>query len=194
MFPYTPTDPGRIPVTLGAQFKRHAGRFSVGLLLLALYQVAQWWFDNHFMSAINAATSGKDALALDLGVLLVAVALGAFVARVLSRLVVFNAGRIAEYELRRALLHRLQRLVLLGQDHVTVLVRPGGFHQLGGPAVAATLRTRKPAGIEELSERLRNTPPTYDGWELLNTSDVARAFQPHPPDCRTPGRPCCSRQ
>src|SRR5688572_20114797 len=110
MFPYTPTDPGRIPVTLGAQFKRHAGRFGVGLLLLALYQVAQWWFDNHFMSAINAATSGKDALALDLGVLLVVVALGAFVARVLSRLVVFNAGRIAEYELRRALLHRLQRL------------------------------------------------------------------------------------
>jgi ATP-binding cassette subfamily B protein len=110
MFPYTPTDSGRIPVTLGAQFKRHAARFGVGLLLLALYQVAQWWFDNHFMSAINAATSGKDALALDLGVLLVVVALGAFVARVLSRLVVFNAGRIAEYELRRALLHRLQRL------------------------------------------------------------------------------------
>lgn len=110
MFPYTPTDPGRIPVKLGAQFKRHAGRFGVGLLLLGLYQVAQWWFDNHFMSAINAATSGKDALALNLGLLLVVVALGAFVARVLSRLVVFNAGRIAEYELRRALLYRLQRL------------------------------------------------------------------------------------
>lgn len=110
MFAHTPTDPGRIPVKLGAQFKRHAGRFGVGLLLLGLYQTAQWWFDNHFMSAINAATSGEDALALNLGFLLVAVALGAFFVRVLSRLVVFNAGRIAEYELRRALLYRLQRL------------------------------------------------------------------------------------
>ena len=71
MFPYTPTDPGRIPVKLVAQFKRHKARFGVGLLLLGLYQVAQWWFDNHFMSAINAATSGKDALAFNLGLLLV---------------------------------------------------------------------------------------------------------------------------
>src|SRR5690606_33225904 len=53
---------------------------------------------------------GNNVLALALGQLLVLVALGAFVARVLSRLVVFNAGRIAEYELRKGLLHRLQRL------------------------------------------------------------------------------------
>jgi ATP-dependent RNA helicase SUPV3L1/SUV3 len=51
----------------------------------------------------------------------------------------------------------------------------------GGPAVAATLSARKAVGIEELTERLSSTPPTYEGWELLNTTDVARAFQPHPP-------------
>lgn len=110
MFRYTSTDSGQIPVKLGAQFVRHAGRFGVGLLLLALYQAAQWWFDNHFMLAINAATSDNAELALEVGRLLVVVALGAFFVRVMSRVVVFNAGRIAEYELRRALLHRLQRL------------------------------------------------------------------------------------
>lgn len=51
----------------------------------------------------------------------------------------------------------------------------------GGPAVAATLSARKVVGIEELSERLRQTPPTYEGWEQLNNLDIARAFQPNPP-------------
>src|SRR5690606_39086980 len=110
MFRSTSADPDKIPVRLGAQFLRHAGRYGVGLLLLGLYQTAQWWFDNHFMSAINAATGNNDALALEIGQLLVLVAIGAFMARVLSRLAVFNAGRIAEYELRRALLFKLQRL------------------------------------------------------------------------------------
>jgi ATP-dependent RNA helicase SUPV3L1/SUV3 len=51
----------------------------------------------------------------------------------------------------------------------------------GGPAVAATLGARKVPGVEELSERLRKTPPTYEGWEQLNNLDIARAFQPNPP-------------
>ncbi len=110
MFRYRPVDPEKIPVKIGSQFRRHAGRYGVGLLLLGLYQTAQWWFDNHFMSAINAAMGGRNQVALQIGLLLVSVALGAFVARVLSRLAVFNAGRIAEYELRRALLHRLHKL------------------------------------------------------------------------------------
>ena len=51
----------------------------------------------------------------------------------------------------------------------------------GGAAVAATLGTRKPGGLEEIAARIRTTPPTYEGWELLTNVDVARAFQPNPP-------------
>ena len=51
----------------------------------------------------------------------------------------------------------------------------------GGAAVASSLAARKPAGVQEISERLRQCPPTYEGWEQLANVDVARAFQPNPP-------------
>src|SRR5690606_5315616 len=69
-----------------------------------------WWFDLRMQDAINAATSGESERALNIGFLLILVALFAFVVRVLSRVVVFNAGRIGEYELRSALLSRLHKL------------------------------------------------------------------------------------
>ncbi len=106
----SPEEIRKIPVDLPGQFKRHFPRYIAGLLLLAVYQTAQWWFDMTMQDAINAATSGKSELAVRLGLLLIAVALGAFFVRVLSRVVVFNAGRIGEYELRSALLERLQSL------------------------------------------------------------------------------------
>ncbi|MCC6898630.1 MAG: ABC transporter ATP-binding protein [Polyangiaceae bacterium] len=102
--------PSEIPVTLGAQFLRQLPRYGVGLLLIAAYQAAQYWFDTRLMRAVNLALEGERASATWLGFLLIAVALGSFVIRVLSRVAVFNGGRIAEYELRRALLHRLQKL------------------------------------------------------------------------------------
>jgi len=92
------------------QFYRHAPRYGVGLLLLASYQLAQWWFDTRMRRAINFATNHDKLHAIPLAELLVVVALGAFVVRVLSRVVVFNAGRIAEYELRREILDRLLKL------------------------------------------------------------------------------------
>ncbi len=103
-------DAQTLPVTLGAQFRRHLPRYGVGLLLLALYQFSQYWFDTRLMRAINAATSGQQRAALELGAVLVGVALAAFGVRVLSRMAIFNGGRIAEYELRAALLDRLLRL------------------------------------------------------------------------------------
>lgn len=106
----SPEEIRKIPVDLPGQFKRHLPRYGAGLLLLAMYQASQWWFDVTMQDAINAATSGDSSKAVDLGVLLIAVAFGAFFVRVLSRVVVFNAGRIGEYELRSALLERLQRL------------------------------------------------------------------------------------
>lgn len=95
--------------SLWGRFRRHLPRFAFGLVLLAVYQYAQYWFDIHLQPAINGALDAEH-LALALGVQLIAVALGAFVVRVMSRVVVFNAGRLAEYELRRSLLDRLHKL------------------------------------------------------------------------------------
>ena len=99
-----------IPVTLTAQFLRQARRYGVGLLLLAGYQYAQYWFDTRLMLAINDAMAEKYAAAAELGAWLVGVSVVAFGVRVLSRVAIFNGGRIAEYELRRALLHHLHKL------------------------------------------------------------------------------------
>jgi ATP-binding cassette subfamily B protein len=85
-------------------------RYGFGLLMLASYQYSQYWFDTRLMLGINEALDGHRATAVKLGLLLIGVALGAVVVRVASRVVMFNGGRIAEYELRRALLDRLHQL------------------------------------------------------------------------------------
>lgn len=100
-----------IPIGIGRQFLRHAPRYLVGVGLLAIYQYAQYWFDTRLRRAINAALDLDHERAAFLGILLISVAAGALLVRVLSRVAVFNAGRLAEYELRRAL---LDRLLLLG--------------------------------------------------------------------------------
>jgi hypothetical protein len=51
----------------------------------------------------------------------------------------------------------------------------------GTGAVAADLLARKSPGTREVERRLRATPPTYAGWEVLEEADVVRAFQPTPP-------------
>jgi len=101
---------GKIPTTLAGQFRRQARRYGVGLVLLAAYQYSQYWFDTRLARAIDSAVHGDAGVATELGALLVLVAFVALIIRVLSRMAVFNGGRIAEYELRRALLHQLQRL------------------------------------------------------------------------------------
>jgi ATP-dependent RNA helicase SUPV3L1/SUV3 len=53
--------------------------------------------------------------------------------------------------------------------------------QRGGAAVAASWRGHQPAELKILQERLRDTPPTYEGWDQLRTVDVLRAFLPTPP-------------
>ncbi|HLV65713.1 MAG TPA: ABC transporter ATP-binding protein [Polyangiaceae bacterium] len=100
-----------IPVGLKAQFVRHAPRYAIGLILLGAYQFAQYWFDTRLRLAINAALAHESRRATILGITLVVVACIGLAVRVLSRMTIFNAGRMAEYELRRAL-H--DRLLLLG--------------------------------------------------------------------------------
>src|SRR6185436_2408069 len=98
------------PVGLMSQFWRHLPRYGVGLVLLAIYQSLQWWFDTRMRTAVNLAFAGEQRAALILGAWLISSALAAFGVRVLSRVTMFNAGRIAEYELRKELLDRLLAL------------------------------------------------------------------------------------
>ena len=100
----------RIPTGLVAQLVRHGPRYALGTLLLATYQIAQYWFDTRLRVAINDALSPQHGRAVWLGIALIAVMLGAAVVRVLSRVVVFNAGRDAEYELRAELEEHLLEL------------------------------------------------------------------------------------
>ncbi|MBM4362478.1 MAG: ATP-binding cassette domain-containing protein, partial [Deltaproteobacteria bacterium] len=99
-----------LPTTLGGQLVRQGDRFAVGLLLLAAYQASQYWFDTRLSIAIDSAVHGDAGAATRIGVELVVVSLAALFIRVLSRVAIFNGGRIAEYELRRALLAKLQTL------------------------------------------------------------------------------------
>lgn len=101
---------GPQPPSLAGQFARHAPRYGLGLLLLAAYQASQYWFDTRLREAINDALGTEHERAIHLGLTLIVVMLGAFLVRVLSRVIVFNAGRSAEYELRRDLEAHLLRL------------------------------------------------------------------------------------
>ena len=102
--------PTRIPTGLAGEFVRHWPRYGLGLLLLAGYQEAQFRFDSTLRLSINDALSHRHAQAIVLGRYLILLMLGAFVARVLSRVVMFNAGRTVEYDLRKALQEHLLRL------------------------------------------------------------------------------------
>lgn len=104
------TQLGSIPTTLTGQFFRHAPRYGLGVVLLAAYQYAQYWFDTRLSRAIDLAVRSRGEEAASIGFALMAVAVVSLGIRVLSRMAVFNAGRIAEYELRKALLLQLQRL------------------------------------------------------------------------------------
>ncbi len=105
--------PAEQPAATGllAQFRRNAPRYLAGLALLGSYQFAQFWFDTQLRDAINAALQHRREEATRIGIWLVIVACVGLVARVLSRMAIFNAGRIAEYELRKSL---AERLLLLG--------------------------------------------------------------------------------
>jgi ATP-binding cassette subfamily B multidrug efflux pump len=102
--------PSRPPTGLGAQLLRHGRRYALGVVLLAAYQASQYWFDTRLRVAINDALGAHHARAIGVGLTLIALMLGAAVVRVLSRVVVFNAGRDAEYELRAELEERLLEL------------------------------------------------------------------------------------
>lgn len=99
-----------IPVTLIGHFRRNLGIYIAGSVLLFAYQTLTYLFDRGLWWAIDAALGGKQRQALYVGCALVLSALIAAGVRILSRILIFNGGRNAEYELRKALLDRLHAL------------------------------------------------------------------------------------
>ncbi len=110
-----PPSSDTVPTGLWGQLLRRLPRYGTGFLLILVYQAAQYVFDTRLIRAVDAAVQGREQIALHWATVLIALALGAFLVRVLSRVAVFNAGREAEYELRGAL---FDKLLKLGPKHV----------------------------------------------------------------------------
>ncbi len=98
------------PTTLRAQFRRHLPQYLVGTLTLAVFQLAMNRIDWQSKAAIDRVFGPDPATAWKPAAVMLALALGAFLARVASRWFMFNAGRDAEYELRHELLRKLHQL------------------------------------------------------------------------------------
>ncbi|HEY4014774.1 MAG TPA: ABC transporter ATP-binding protein [Polyangiaceae bacterium] len=78
--------------------------------MLAAFQLAMNRIDLTSMRAIDVVLGAHPGDAWKPAAIMLALALGAFVARVASRWYIFNAGRDAEYELRFELLEKLHQL------------------------------------------------------------------------------------
>ncbi len=100
----------RLPFALIGQFRRQSRRYLAGFFLLAGYQFAQYWLDTRVRLAVNNVQQHHSQHNFEVGLWMVAVAFAAFGVRVLSRVAIFNAGRNAEYELRRVLSAKLLTL------------------------------------------------------------------------------------
>jgi ATP-binding cassette subfamily B multidrug efflux pump len=98
------------PTSLGGQFRRHAPQYIAGTVALAAFQLAMNQIDWQSKTAIDAVFGSNPASAWRPAAIMLALAIGAFVARIGSRWYLFNAGRDAEYELRFELLRKLQSL------------------------------------------------------------------------------------
>ncbi len=98
------------PVTLAGQFRRQLPRYVAGTVVLATFQLALNRIDWMSKAAIDAVFGGTPEQVTRPALFILGLAVVAFVARVASRWLIFNAGRDAEYQLRALLLHRLHRL------------------------------------------------------------------------------------
>ena len=103
-------DPSGLPTTLGGQFRRHLPRYIAGTLVLGVFQLSLNRIDWMSKAAIDAVFGATPGLVTRPAMIILGLAVVAFIARVASRWFIFNAGRDAEYELRALLLHRLHRL------------------------------------------------------------------------------------
>ncbi len=100
----------RTEATLGGHFRRHLPSYVFGALFLAGFQLAMNRVDWSSKSAIDAVFSGRAEAAMHTAVIMLGLAVFAFITRIASRFYVFNAGRDVEYDLRRDLLAKLHEL------------------------------------------------------------------------------------
>lgn len=103
-------DTTRFPTTLGGQFRRHLPRYALGAATLAIFQLSMNRIDWQSKRAIDTVFGPVPTDAWKPAAIMLALAGSALIARVASRWFIFNAGRDAEYELRRELLAKLQQL------------------------------------------------------------------------------------
>jgi ATP-binding cassette, subfamily B, multidrug efflux pump len=96
--------------SLLGQLRRQRTAYLIGTLLLLVQQGLMYGRDQLFRKGVDAATKGAGQTAANAALLALVVIVSASGVRVLSRLVVFNGGRAAEYELRGALLAKLHTL------------------------------------------------------------------------------------
>lgn len=95
---------------LGGQLKSKRYYYLAGSALLVIQQSLMASRDFLVGRAVQAAASLDGAVVQQVALSIFAVSIGSAIARVLSRVTVFTAGRNVEYELRAVLLDRIQRL------------------------------------------------------------------------------------
>jgi ATP-binding cassette subfamily B multidrug efflux pump len=98
------------PAGLMAQFRRHSKLFAIGAVMLAVQQLLMAKRDYLVKAAVDAISVQQSEVAARGALLILVVSVVAMVARLASRITIFTGGRNVEYELRKALLHHLQRL------------------------------------------------------------------------------------
>ncbi len=99
-----------VPTTLGGQLRRHLPTFLHGTAYLLAFNVLRAGIDLLMRNGVDALSAQAYDKVGRIGLILVGMAFAAVIVRVLSRNIVFNAGRNIEYELRGALLAKLHTL------------------------------------------------------------------------------------
>jgi len=99
-----------IEVGLWAQIKRNLPYYLLGALSLIALQTLMSVRDRLFKAGVDFALASRSAETSRVVAWVLVVVVSAAAIRVASRMTIFHAGRMGEYDLRRALLGRLHRL------------------------------------------------------------------------------------
>ncbi len=92
---------------LWSHFRAQAPAYLTGALLLAVLQTLMSARDRLFRTGVDSALAGNASATIRTVSFLIVVVVAAAGIRVLSRMTIFHAGRMAEYEIRNLLLRRL---------------------------------------------------------------------------------------
>ncbi|MEO7108996.1 MAG: ABC transporter transmembrane domain-containing protein, partial [Polyangiaceae bacterium] len=99
-----------MPTSLVGQMKLHVGAYVFGAVMLATFQFSMNRIDWLSKAAIDLIFGQNPVGSWRPAAMMLGLAVVAFITRVSSRWLIFNAGRDVEYDLRALLLHRLHGL------------------------------------------------------------------------------------